>query len=176
VETGVSPSKAVVVLDGENVGFASDYNGRWDKLTVAPGQHAIAFQQKGYRTLVIAFEARPGATYVFNDALVPGEGEDHRTLPADVVAAPPQPREPSPAPTATGRLRVHAEPADAAVYLDGEYLALGVELDRIHGALAVTTGTHRLEAVRPGFVSAVRTVEVGGADLATVELTLEPVR
>ena len=174
VETGVSPSKAEVVLDGDMVGFASDYNGRWDRLTVAPGPHTIAFQKKGYRTLVVAFEARPGATYALNDALVPGEGEDRRTLPPAASSAPPETREPLPA--GVGRLRVHAQPGDAAVYLDGEYLGLGAELGRIHAALAVATGTHRLEAVRPGYVSAVRAIEVGETDLATVELILEPER
>jgi hypothetical protein len=174
VETGVSPSKAEVVLDGDTVGFASDYSGRWDRLSVVPGPHTITFQKKGYRTLVIAFEARPGATYVFNDALVSGEGEDRRTLPAAVTAAPPETREPISATSATGRLRVRAEPGDAAVYLDGEYLGLGSELSRIHGSLAVATGSHRLEVVRPGYLSAVRTIDVGGSDVATVELTLEP--
>ena len=176
VETGVSPSKAEVVLDGDTVGFASDYSGRWDRLTLVPGPHTITFQKKGYRTLVIAFEARPGATYVFNDALVSGEGEDRRTLPAAVTAAPPETREPISAAAATGRLRVRAEPGDAAVYLDGEYLGLGAELGRIHAALAVATGTHHLEAVRPGYVSVARTIEVREADLTAIELTLEPER
>ena len=176
VETGVSPSKAEVVLDGDMVGFASDYSGRWDKLSVVPGPHTIVFQEKGYRTLVITFEARPGATYAFNDVLVKGEGEDRRTLPAAVTAASPEFREPISPPAATGRLRVRAEPGDSAVYLDGEYLGLGAELGRIHAALAVATGTHRLEAVRPGYVSVVRTIEVAETDLATIELTLEPER
>jgi len=174
VETGVTPSKADVVLDGDTVGFAGDYNGRWDKLSVAPGPHTIAFQEKGYRTLVVTFEARPGATYVFNDELVPGDGEDRRAIPAATVEAAPQAPPRSPSPIAMGRLRVHAEPADAAVYLNGEYLGLGVELGRIHGALAVARGTHRLEAVRPGYVSASRVIEVGDQDVVIVELTLEP--
>ena len=180
VETGVTPSKAEVVLDGDTVGFASDYNGRWDKLSVAPGLHTIAFQEKGYRTLVITFEAGPGATYAFNDALVPGDGEDQRELSQAPAAAPMPPQIPSPyvspnsSPVALGRLRVHAEPPDAAVYLDGEYLGLGAELGRIHGALAVATGAHRLEAVRPGYVSASLAIEVGDADVANVEITLTP--
>lgn len=176
VETGVTPSKAGVVLDGETVGFASDYNGRWDELTVAPGPHTISFQDKGYRTLVVTFEARPGAKYVFDDALVPGSGEDHRSLAAPTGEAASNAPESKPTPMAVGRLRVRAEPADAAVYLDGEYLGLGAELSRIHGALAVATGTHRLEAVRPGYVSASRVIEVGGKDVLIVELTLEPQR
>jgi len=184
IETGVTPSKAEVVLDGETVGFASDYNGRWDKLSVAPGSHTIAFQEKGYRTLFITFEARPGATYSFTDELVPGDGEDRRELPqapaAAAAAAPPQ--TPSPyislgaSSAVVGRLRVHAEPPDAAVYLDGEYLGLGSELNRIHAALAVATGPHRLEAVRPGYVSASLAIEVGDTEVANVEITLTPQR
>ena len=173
VETGISPSSAEVVLDGESVGFASDYNGRWDRLSVAPGPHTIAFQEKGYRSLVITFDARPGATYAFHDALVRGEGEDRRDHRSADPAAREESRPPIPAPSAMGRLRIHAEPADAAVYLDGEYLGVGADLGRIHGALAVTTGTHRLEVVRPGYVSAVRTIDVDETEPATVELSLE---
>jgi hypothetical protein len=174
VETDVTPEKAAVVLDGEAVGFASDYDGRWDKLSVAPGSHTIAFQLKGYRTLVVTFEARPRGNYVFNDALVPGDGEDRRSLPVPVAAAPAQLQPPPQASGAIGRLRVHAEPPDAAVYLDGEYLGLGAELGRIHGALAIPTGAHRIEAVKPGFVSASRSIEVGETDVVSVELLLRP--
>jgi hypothetical protein len=176
IETRVVPSDAEVVLDGESVGFASDYNGRWDRLSVAPGRHAIAFREAGYRDLVIDFDAHPGATYVFNDALARGEGEDRRTLPSASTAAPPTGARPHASTTAMGRLRVHVEPQDAAVYLDGEYLGLGAELARIHGALSVAAGSHRLEAVRPGYVSATHEIEVGETDPAAIELTLEPER
>jgi hypothetical protein len=182
VETKVSPASAAVSLDGDAVGYASDYNGRWDRLRVAPGRHSIAFRAKGYRSLTIDLEARPGATYVLSDALVAGEGDDSRTLaspaaPPALAAPPAQAANDSMTrPPATGRLRVHAEPGDAAVYLDGEYLGLGAELARIHGALAVPTGTHRLEAARPGFASAVRTIEVGDRDVAQIDIVLESER
>jgi hypothetical protein len=173
VETKVSPGSSAVSLDGDAVGFASDYNGRWDRLRVTPGRHSIVFRAKGYRSLTIDLEARPGGTYVLSDALVVGEGDDSRTL-ASPASPPSQAANDSVTrPPATGRLRVHAEPGDAAVYLDGEYLGLGAELARIHGALAVPIGTHRLEAARPGFASAVRTVEVGDGDVAQVDIILE---
>jgi len=167
------PAKADVVLDGETVGFASDYNGRWDKLSLAPGPHTIAFQEKGYRTLVVTLDARPGATYVLNDALVPGDGEDHRAIAVTPAEVAPENRSQKPSAIAMGRLRVRVEPADAAVYIDGDYLGLGVELGRIHGALAVAAGTHRLEAVRPGYVSLSRVIEVGDTDVLIVDLILE---
>jgi hypothetical protein len=176
IETGVSPSRAEVVVDGEVVGYAGDYNGRWDKLSVAPGPHTITFRATGYRSLVVDLEARPGATYAFHDTLAAGDGEERRTLTAAEPAAPQVAHAPSSAPVATGRLRIHAEPADSAVYLDGEYLGMGADLARIHGSLAVATGTHRLEVVRPGYASAVRTIDVGETDPASVELRLEPER
>lgn len=162
IETDVSPSRAEVVLDGEAVGFAADYDGRWDELQVTPGKHTIAFRSQGYRTLTIELEASPAMHYEFNDVLVRGEGEDHRT-----IAAPPT------SIATRGRLKVSVQPTDAAVYLDGEYLGSGNELARTHGAIPVITGTHRLEAVRPGYASQVRTVEVGETDVAAVDLKLE---
>jgi hypothetical protein len=176
IETGVSPSKAEVLVDGEAVGFAGDYNGRWDELRVAPGPHTITFRAKGYRSLVVELDARPGANYAFHDTLAAGDGEERRTLTVSEPVAPQETHAPSSGPVATGRLRIHAEPADSAVYLDGEYLGMGADLARIHGSLAVATGTHRLEVVRPGYASAVRTFEVGETDPASVELRLEPER
>jgi len=160
VETAVTPSKAEVVLDGESVGFASDYDGKWDELTVAPGPHSVAFAAKGYRTLIVDWTARPGAGYTFRDELVRGSGEERRT---QEDAAPT---------TGRGRLRIHVEPPDAAVYLDGEYMGLAAELSRLRGALPVVVGSHRLEVVRPGYDSAQRSVDVADSTLATVELTL----
>jgi hypothetical protein len=174
IETEVTPSKAEVILDGEAVGFASDYTGRWDELRVAPGLHTIAFRKQGYRTLTITIDARPGVDYELHDVLVAGEGEDRRTI---SEPKPTGPAETPPSPTlaygTTGRLHVVAEPADAAIYLDGSYLGLGAELARVHSALAVSTGSHRLEAVRPGYVTSVRTIDVGEMEPARVELILE---
>lgn len=176
IETKISPSSAAVIVDGEDFGFAGDYDGRWDRLSVSPGKHSVAFREKGYRSLSLTIDARPGAAYVLKDALAKGEGEDSRIV--ATTAAQDADRAPSPLarPAATGRLRIQAEPQDAAIYLDGEYLGLAAELSRIHGALAVSTGSHRLEAARPGFSTAVKTIDVGETDLAIVELRLDPER
>lgn len=174
VETDVSPGKAHVVLDGEEMGIAKDYDGRWDELHIEPGRHTIAFRKDGYRGLAVTFDAEPGAKYRFDQTLSPGEGEDHveRTRKSaehyDDGAAPAA----ATSPAARGRLRVHASPGDASVYLDGEYLGLAGELGRLHGAIPVATGEHRLEFVRPGYASESRSVVVEGDAPATVEVEL----
>jgi hypothetical protein len=185
IVTEIEPSQAEVLLDGESVGFASDYNGRWDTLRIAPGKHTIEFRKTGRRSLAIEIDARPGAKYTVKDTLEAGNGEDHRTLAEPSTAAVPDPGAPPAAAPydgqppeagggkATGRLRLHVDPADAAVYLDGQYLGLGGELTHIHGALAIASGKHRLEAVRPGYVTAVRDIEVGESDLAVTDVILQ---
>jgi hypothetical protein len=173
VVTAVTPSKAEVELDGASVGFARDYNGRWDKLSVPPGHHEIVFKSKGCRSLAIEFDARPGASYAFNDTLADGNGEDRGVLAQPTAPPHDAEREGGGQASATGRLRLHVDPADAAVYLDGAYLGLGAELAGVHGALAVATGSHRLEAVRPGYASVVRTIEVGETDTTVTAVVLE---
>ena len=171
IETDVVPGKAAVWLDGEQVGFADDYDGRWDRLTIAPGHHVVEFKKAGYRTLVVELEARPGMHYGFDDALAKGEGEERRTIaPPEHPASPDPPREPA---QPSARLTVRAMPADTAIYLDGAYLGLASELSNLHGAIGVARGSHRIEAVRPGFVSATRTVDVDGTDVEVIEFNLE---
>src|SRR5262245_64184038 len=51
VETDVSPGKAIVRVDGEDVGQAKDYDGRWDQLSVDAGPHTLEFEAEGYKTL-----------------------------------------------------------------------------------------------------------------------------
>ena len=66
-------------------------------------------------------------------------------------------------------------PPDAAVYLDGEFLAHADELRRLHGAIPVAHGQHTIEVVRPGFRNVKQTVVVEGSDPVRVELELERV-
>ncbi|HEX4825606.1 MAG TPA: PEGA domain-containing protein [Candidatus Polarisedimenticolaceae bacterium] len=199
IETKVSPGSAEVLLDGESVGFAKDYNGHWDELRVSPGKHTVSFQNGGYKTLTFDIDVMPGGHYVLDNDMSEGSGEERRTIAAPQApqrqaegpdpgyapngqpggyAAPNGP--PSSAPptfqesmtVAGGRMTIHAKPDDAAVYLDGEYLGTAGELARLHGAIPVATGPHQLQIVRPGFSSDARTVEVGGPDVTRVDVTL----
>ena len=80
---------------------------------------------------------------------------------------------PSRAPLPRGFLSFSVEPRDAVVYLDGEFLAEGGELARLHGALAVAAGDHRVQVVRPGYRSMTRDVTVEADRTAALELRLE---
>jgi len=188
VETDVHPRSASVRLDGEAVGYAKDYSGTWDELRVRAGAHTLEFSAPGYLTLRMDLSARPGGTYRIDEDLRKGEGLDPRSRPigeapptqnalAPETARPSAEAESAPGGGASpalrrGLLKIVASPADAAVYLDGEFLATARELARLHGAIPVVEGPHHIEAVRPGFPARSVEVNVSATGTAKVELDL----
>jgi hypothetical protein len=199
VLTQIRPKKATVAVDGQVVGQARDYNGKWDQLFVPAGDHTMRFSREGYMDLELYVRVESGRTIVIDEELRKGEGLDPRSTrapdppPERAQAAPAtgrdetlgQPRAaPTVAPSAvvsapsggslrSGMLSIRAAPSDAAVYLDGEFLASAAELSRLHGSLPVAQGDHLIEVVRPGFVSRQEVVSVGD-DLARIFIDLQP--
>jgi hypothetical protein len=184
VETDVSPRSATVRLDGEDVGQAKDYDGRWDRLGVEPGRHTLEFESPGHQTLRVELATRPGRFYRIAYELREGEGIDTRSE----TAAPAPQEEPAEGPPTeapptfeaevgsadrpAGFLKMRVRPDDAVVYLDGKFLGRADEVTGLHGAVPVPEGKHRIEVVRPGFATRVVEVEVevGRAANVTVDL------
>jgi hypothetical protein len=167
LETDVSPRRARVLLDGEYVGQARDYDGRWDRLAAGAGSHTLEFSAPGYLTLRRTVDVGPSAVVRLSERLERGEGEDPRsTLDRS-------------RPKASGVekpsfLSIAVRPSDAAVYLDGIFLGLAEELERLHGASTVASGRHRLEAARPGYATRRVDFDVAGDEEPTrVEFELE---
>jgi hypothetical protein len=192
VETKIKPKKAAVWIDGQPVGEARDYNGRWDRLRVPPGDHEVEFRAEGYMTLRVHLEAQPAGYYRIEHKLAHGEGLDPRSTEAPPKREPePEPETRTEAPRASdpfiesappprssgslakGFLRIDVAPDDAAVYLDGRFLARGDELARLHGAIPVAEGTHTIEIVRPGYESESLDIEVAGREPVDVTIRLQ---
>ena len=168
LETDIQPARAEVVLDGQAVGYAKDFSGRWDELEVSAGHHVVAFRHEGYRTLEVELDAAPGGMYRLDDQLARGEGTERRVIAAAVA---------DPAPAAVdrpGRLTLTVQPPDAAVYVDGSYLGTGLELGRLHGAIPLAAGEHRIEVVRPGFRSDSRSVSIEAGGASVLDIALDP--
>jgi hypothetical protein len=186
LETDVEPGKADVQLDGQHVGQARDFNGRWDLLWLSPGEHVVEFSREGYQTLQLSVEVQAGGYVKLQEKLQKGSGVDPRSSVATANQSPDTAPEvkPSAGPTAEepraepllrrGLLRLVVQPPDAAVYLDGEFLARADELARLRGALPVAQGQHVIEVVRPGYESRAVRVDVGSGDPASVQIELEP--
>ncbi len=173
----MKPKKAQLRVDGQVLGQARDYNGKWDLLYIEPGEHVFSFEAEGHMTLRLALEVKPGSYQRIDYRLQQGEGIDPRSVEPSASrqsdeATEPAPPEQRPA-LRTGLLSLRVQPDDAAVYLDGEFLARADELRRLHGAIPVASGRHTIEVVRPGFESASRTVDVGGSEPVRVEVELK---
>ena len=52
---------------------------------------------------------------------------------------------------AVGRLHLRVSPGDASVYLDGNFVGTGREVEQLSAGLVLSPGTHRVEVVRPGY-------------------------
>jgi hypothetical protein len=177
IETDVQPKKAEVRLDGSFVGQARDYNGRWDVLWVEPGEHVLEFVKDGYMTLRVYLEVSPGTHVRIAERLQQGEGVDPRSTerpPAAPATPPERATREDRSPLRRGLLRLGVAPSDAAVYLDGEFLARAGELARLHGALPVAEGLHTVEVVRPGYESRTVEIEVLEHEPTRIDIVLEP--
>jgi PEGA domain len=203
VDTDVSPEGARVILDGQLIGTADDFDGYPDYLYLRPGSYTIEFRQHGYRSRTVQLDVVAGRYYPFDFKLerVPGERatpwyDRPSGLPIGRVFGPrasPAVPAPSTAPPArpdvslrpelrstpnkvsTGALDLRVKPATASVYVDGRFVGTSAELAALEHGLAVEAGEHRIDVVAPGFKARTVhvTVENGAVQQVVVELEAE---
>ena len=183
----VDPSDARVYVDGYYAGTVDDFDGLFQRLHVAPGQHEIALKLEGYQTHRMRVYVSPGTTLKLQYKMSKGTGETF----ADLAANVPQSvldrdrermrqreqeqafMEGAPggdqATANTGTLRLEVRPDDASVYVDGAFRGTGREA----AALRLAPGRHRLEVVRPGSRTIEREVEVAPGQSSEVTIDLE---
>jgi hypothetical protein len=70
-------------------------------------------------------------------------------------------------------LVVEVQPAEASVYLDGEFLATGEELALMVGPVAITGGSHVVEVRAAGFISQQIEFDIGAGELKQIAVVLE---
>jgi hypothetical protein len=71
------------------------------------------------------------------------------------------------------RLTIHAEPADAAVYVDDRFVGTADELASMDRGIVVKPGKHTVTVSRPGFKDQSSDVDVDAGRSQTVEIELE---
>jgi hypothetical protein len=167
----VEPDDTEVYVDGYYAGQVDSFDGVFQRLHVRPGRHEIALKRAGFRTHRIRLYVPVGGTLKVRYTMEHGTGVDPRE---DVVGSPlgagmdePQaaaaprsePDEPDEAPSATrlGELRLLVKPADAAVYVDGIFRGNAEDV----AELDIPPGKHRVDVVRPGYVTFKKDVVVG---------------
>lgn len=189
VRIQVQPEKATVYVDGYYAGVVDDFNGLFQRLNLSPGRHEVTVRMDGYRTHTWKIYAPSGQTIKLQYDLVKGDGADPvDEMPGarpvayqresgdpeydrDAPSSRPMARNERPAGD-PGRVRLNFRPDDATIYIDGEFRGKAGQVQTVE----LSPGSHRIEVVRPGFVTYEREIEVQSGDNADLRVELEPRR
>lgn len=122
---------AGVWVDGQYLGYAKEMKGD-KKIMLLPGKHEIVVRQPWYQEYVEQAVLEPGEVHVIDLHL---EKEAQR-----------------PGKDATGELKIDADPARAAVFVDKIFAGHANEFDGIGKALLLTPGKHHVRIALPGYL------------------------
>jgi hypothetical protein len=172
LRTLVEPAKARVYVDGYYAGIVDDFDGLFQRLNVSPGRHDITFRLEGYKSHTFSIYASPDQTLKLRWDMVRGSGEtsestgdayegrssrdpdedrdsarDSVDRNRDADAERDRAYVPPSRSAERGELQLDIVPADASVYIDGEFYGKASQVTR----LELPAGRHRLEVVRPGY-------------------------
>lgn len=173
----ITPKQAEVYVDGYLAGSVDDFDGFFQRLDVAPGEHELTIYLEGYETITQKVLFQPGQTLDIRQRmtpLAPGASSGPRPTaatppaqPADPSGPGPErgPRDPQPpfgdAPASQsdfGTLSVRVQPADATLLVDGEEWAAPEGDGPI--LIDLPEGTHEIEVRKDGLPAYRRTVQI----------------
>jgi len=199
IRLDVKPSDAEVFVDGYYAGIVDDFDGAFQRLHVAPGEHEIELYLNGFRTVRQRLYLTANNTFKVKytmEHLGPGEQPEPRPQPVNPPPSDPQavpqrapmgrrpqpgppgaPPAPPPAPparggepSAYGTLAIRVQPVDAEILIDGEAWHSPEARERVMVDLA--EGPHTIEIRRPGFRSYVTQVQVRRGETTPVNVSL----
>lgn len=199
IDLNVHPKKAKVFLNGQFIGKAGKYDGFPQKLWLPRGEYELIFYLDGYETIRKKYQITPDITIKANLTMNSGEttsveemsqvikdrarereelrrkySKDRpgiRDLPDSSnqgrPANQPQLRDLPP------RVQVTVTPADAVLYLDGEFLGTARGIAKRGGEFTCEPGAHDLEVVRPGHKSHRHRFEAERGEVVELNIKLE---
>lgn len=177
----VTPRQAEVYVDGYLAGTVDDFDGVFQRLDVAPGEHDLTIYLEGYQTLTQKLLFRPGATLQIRHRLQPNAAGEV-TGPRPVVTTPPPaspqgpgapggwPPQTAPPQDAFGTLSIRVQPADATLFVDGEEWSAPEGDGPI--LIELPDGNHEVEVRREGLASYRRVVQVRAGRTVTLNVSL----
>jgi hypothetical protein len=183
IRVQVHPKDAEVYVDGYYAGVVDDFDGFFQRLNVKAGRHEITLKLEGYKTNRVRLYVPVGGTVKIHLRMERGTSSDvtqsvigHPEKEAESMGGDDEGHEgdmPRQAgadnPLAPGNVVLRIRPADASVYVDGEFEGAAEQVE----SLDLPAGSHRIEAVRPGYLTAEQDVTVKSGETATVDLSLD---
>jgi hypothetical protein len=190
----VTPKNAQVFVDGYYAGVVDDFDGIFQSLDLAPGEHEVQLYLPGYRSIEQKVYLQPGKTFRVRYTMEPLRPGDPEPVRPEATAPPPPPQQAAPeAPRARrggprqappqnepqgsvgvqqgyGSIAIRVQPGDADVLIDGERWNGAQNGDRLEVQLAA--GTHNVEVRKSGFRNYSTDVLVRQGQTATLNVAL----
>jgi hypothetical protein len=196
----ITPREAMVYVDGYLAGTVDDFDGTFQRLHVAPGEHELVIYLQGYRTIRQHLYLGPNATRKITEKMEKlAAGEEAERPPPPLPPPPPppdqesgrppreyprgnrQPPEPPPPPPEPSRppaesvrggsLILRIQPASADVRIDGERWT-GPASGDVRLVVQVSEGHHRIEVSKEGYVTFTTEVDVQRGESLPVNVSL----
>lgn len=136
----IDPPDALLYVDGNPIGSAASFMRAGAELLAPPGKLFIEAWKADHRPFAVEIEVRTGERSTVEHQLKPGPG------PTDPARAPSRrPGRP------TGSLSLAVTPPDAAVYLDGHFVATANLVKDLPFMKEIPAGPHLLTISRDGY-------------------------
>jgi hypothetical protein len=201
IDTDIAPEEAEIYLDGRYIGIADDFDGYPDYLYLEPGKYRLEFRLEGYETRSLDIQARRGTKFDIDEKLqrIPGarrysggrrdsdpnaqrfwgkSRDSSETVTREPIDSeqvdsnredqrgPDGDREPE------TRLRLSAEPSDAAVYVDDRFIGTAEEVNSRRRGISLSPGKHTVTVLRPGFEGKTLDVQIDEGKTEELQVSL----
>ena len=200
VRLQVSPREAEVFVDGYFAGTVDDFDGVFQRLNIAPGEHEVQVYLDGHRSFSQRFYLQPGKSFTIRhtmEPLGPGDPAPLRPEPSPLAGPGPYdngrgnvgPRSTGSRGEAAGRggsaggrgraggaaegfgsLSLRVQPADAEVLIDGEPWQGSQSGEPL--VVQLGAGTHQIEIRKEGYRSYVTEIPLGNGQVRTLNVSL----
>lgn len=195
----ITPREATVYVDGYLAGTVDDFDGTFQRLHVAPGDHELVVYLQGYRTIKQHLYLGPNATRKITEkmqrlaagetaepppqppVLPPPPDQNRPRQPRQIPRGsqepmpPPPPAEPPAAPPSDsvrgGSLIFRVQPASADVRIDGERFS-GPSSGNDRLVVQVSEGRHRIDVTKDGYIAFTTEVDVQRGQSLPVNVSL----
>jgi hypothetical protein len=171
----VTPRETEVFVDGYLAGRVDDFDGRFQRLHIQPGEHELTLYLAGHHKITQTILVRPRSSFRIRYEMTPlaaGEAPDARP------SAPARPPDPSDAlgrdrdearGEGYGSIAIRVQPSDAEVLIDGQ------RWDGASGRALVVqlaAGSHGIEVRKDGYRRYSSQVEIRSGETSPINISL----
>ena len=170
----VTPRETEVFVDGYFAGRVDDFDGRFQRLHIQPGEHELILYLDGHRKVTQQVLIQPRKSFRIRYTMVQlaaGETPEQRPAwPPTRPDAQPAERDAAVAATGYGALAIRVQPVDAELLIDGQRWERSSDREPLVVQLAV--GEHTVEVRREGYRSYTKQLEIKSGETSPINVSL----